>query len=41
MKPRIQGVLTPWIPGFIAPGRRLAGARQAAGSRSIVMINMS
>jgi hypothetical protein len=28
MKPRIHGVLTPWIPGFIASGRRLAGVRQ-------------
>jgi hypothetical protein len=41
MKPQIHGVLTPWIPGFMASGRRLAGVRQAAGSRSIVTINIS
>ena len=34
MKPRIQFVLTQWIPGFIASGT-------ASGSRPIVMINSS
>jgi hypothetical protein len=36
MKPRIQCVLTQWIPGFSAP----AGVRQASGSGPIVMINI-
>jgi hypothetical protein len=37
MKPRIQCVLTQWIPGFSAP----AGVQQASGSGPIVMINIS
>ena len=35
MKPRIQCVLTQWIPGFIAFGRRPGDARQASGIRPI------
>ena len=34
MKPRIQGVLTQWIPGFSASGRRPAGVRQRVGRAS-------